>query len=67
MSYHCGHTPNVGAGAPFAAEYDFWGAILPGLDVVCKVVSDPTRVSEIGNLDGDGFECSLGCGLEVGL
>ena len=49
-TYHGGHTPNIGTGAPFAAQDDFWGSILSRLDVVCEVVVNPTRVAQIGNL-----------------
>lgn len=49
-TYHGGHAPNIGTGAPFAAQDDFWGSILSRLDVVCEVVPDPTGVSEISNL-----------------
>ena len=49
-TYHGSHTPNIGTGAPFAAQDDFWGSILSRLDVVCEVVPDPTGIPEIRNL-----------------
>ena len=60
-TYHGGHTPNIGTGAPFAAQDDFWGSILSRLDVVCEVVPDPAGVSKIGDLNGDLLESEVWC------
>ena len=46
-TYHGGHAPDVGAGAPFGAEDDFWGAVLSSLNIVCEVVAYPTGIAKI--------------------
>lgn len=52
-AYHCSHTPDVGACAPFGTKNDFGGAVLPSLNVVCEVVANPAGISEIRYLHRD--------------
>ena len=52
-THHTRHAPYVGASTPLRTENDFWGSILPCLDVVCKMMPDPASVTQIGDLDGD--------------
>lgn len=57
--YHCSHTPHICTRAPFRSQDDFRRSILPGLNVVCEVMSHPARVSEIRNLHRDDFNTFL--------
>ena len=50
---HARHTPNICTRTPFGAQNDFRGTILPGLDVIGKVMTDPASVAQISNLDRD--------------
>lgn len=52
-AYHGRHAPNICASSPLGAEDDFGGAVLSGLNVVCKVVVHPAGVAEVGDLDAD--------------
>jgi len=54
-TYNTGDTPDIGSRAPFCTEDDFGTTILPGLNVVGKMVIDPGSIAEISNLDGDPF------------
>jgi hypothetical protein len=36
------HTPNIRAGSPFRAEYDFGATVLPCLDIVHEMVFCPS-------------------------
>lgn len=38
LSYHAGSAPDVCGGAVTSPDQDFNGAVLPGLDVLCKVL-----------------------------
>lgn len=62
VAYHRSHAPDISAGAPFTSEDDFRRAVLAGLDIVCKVVSNPTGVTQIGYLDGDNIDIVLVAG-----
>jgi len=59
VTYHAGHTPHVRTGTPLGTQDDLRRAILPGLDVVGEVVPDPTRVAQVGDLDGDDLVCPI--------
>jgi len=50
-THHGGHAPDICAGAPLAAQDDLRRSVLPGLDVICEVMSDPAGVSEIGDFN----------------
>ena len=53
MTYHASHTPDVSTRSPFGTQDDFGGSILPRLDIVGEMMSNPASVTEIGNLDRD--------------
>jgi hypothetical protein len=48
---HASRRPDVGRGSVPGAEEDLEASILPGLDVLCKVVHDPARVAQVGYLN----------------
>ena len=58
-TYHRRHAPNIGAGAPFAPKDNFWRAVLPRLNVVGEVVTNPARVSKVCDLNGNDVDAGV--------
>lgn len=56
MAHHCSHAPDIGTGAPFRAQDHLGRPILPSLDIIRKVVINPARVTQVGNLDANDVE-----------
>lgn len=52
-TYHGSHTPNIRTRAPLRSKNNLRTPILSRLNIICKVVIGPTRVSKIRNLDGN--------------
>lgn len=52
-TYHTRHTPYIRTCTPFGPQNNFGRAILSCLDVVGKVVTDPTGIPQISDFDRD--------------
>lgn len=50
-TYHSSHTPDVRTGTPLRPKDYLWRTVLSCLNVICKVVSNPACITQIGDLD----------------
>lgn len=50
-TYHSSHTPDIRTGTPLRPKDYLWRAVLSCLNVICKVVSNPACITQIGDLD----------------
>jgi len=51
QTYHGRHAPNVGTSAPLGSKNDLRRSILPRLDIIGEMMSNPTSVAEVSNFD----------------
>ena len=56
LTHQTRRTPYIHTLRPTRPQYNLRTPILPRLDIIRKVVIDPTSVTKIGNLDGYPFQ-----------